>query len=1215
MPKIDFWKIVYILILLSFAWNAKAEGSRDLYPSGISGNRAFLVSGHYSLSSTSFPFINYGEHYVYVKPGEVLAVASSAQGIGEGYIRLTNPSGIVLTTQGSSDGVIGNRGFGTRSAELAGPRVGYTPFEVVIDGSNHGIWKVEFLPASELPNDMNRNPANVLADADWEQNRNNNFIAAWDISVLNTVNNAWIKGRVYTNILNLQINAGLISNSSGSFYGQNFVMTNDGYVYKVSGNGSNGIAFSYFVNNKGFLDSRDEPLYKSVNTSRLGEFRIKNPTEADALGHVTHKMMYNLPNADLPESASGAAPGGTTWLLKKDRETAVVNNIRIVGLEGTENFVSSRGNNIYFETNLEATYKITVASADESKPFVPATLIVSGNNGLNQVYWNGRDGNAALLPAGENYPVTIKVELLGGEVHFPYIDMEINPNGIIIELLHDNLIDVQSDVVYWDDVDISPGAPGESSDPITNLLGISSNINGHRWGSYRDQTTNFNSNGNYGGFSFGNERSMDTWAYALSIDETVTKDITVKVADLEIESITTSQINIELGETVVYQVKVVNNGPSDIVGAQFNFMLPEGFQITDVKSESACAYLNTANVNSNTYQAQVDLTNGCELVFTFSAVASYPVPDDTYGQVEAYASILRPIDTTDPDATSSSLSVNPNRTAEDECENAGVGISCNNIKLNIDVNLLELLNERGSLFLIKEAIHLDDNGDSFKQVGESIQYRFTINNNGFVSVDNLVLKDAMLSANAISLPQSTLIEGEEIEVIVNYTITQADFDRGYIENTALVSGKNPRKFDVKDVSGTAAANDDYTVVTIEKKPELRLKKSVINTGTGTNGYFTIDDEIVYKLEIIHSGELAVNDLKLIDLIISSDEIIPNQQSIKNGNIALEVRYKVTNEDIDRGYVENSAIVYGVDELFGTQVSDRSGLTIDDDLPTRVSTPIRPKAIDDQDWLYQNNKKSFNVLHNDSKGSGILIPSSVRVLTPPSHGIAIAQEDGSILYEPNADFIGTDVLTYHVADENRLWSSEATLTIDVRKTTPVAVVDYYETWYNHPVDLAITLNDSVAGATIDHASIEILRYPQNGSVVILDNGIVQYRPHSNFTGPDDFIYRVQDSNGWYSNEAKVTILTKGFFIPNTFTPNGDGKNDTFFIVGAYMFDRIELEIINRHGKLIYRSDNYKNDWLAEGVSDGTYYYIVNGHNANGKAYSNKGTVTIIRNLNY
>ncbi|MBE8712623.1 DUF7507 domain-containing protein [Sphingobacterium hungaricum] len=1215
MPKFDFWIIVCLITLLLFARNAKAEGSKDLYPLGVSGNRAFLVSGHYSLSSTSFPFVNYGEHYAYVKPGEVLAVASSAQGIGSGYIRLTNPSGVVITTQGTSDGIIGNTGSGTRSAELAGPRIGYTPFEIVIDGSNAGIWKVEFIPPSDMPDESNRSPASVLADSDWEQNQYNNFIAAWDISVFNPIINDWTDGRVYTNILNLQINAGPLSNSFGAFYGQNYVMTNDGYIYRVKGNGSNGIAFSYFVNNKGYLDINDEPLYKSVNSSRLGDFNIQDPRGADGFGQVTHKMMYNLPNADLPELASGAAPGGSTWLLKKDRETAVVGNIRIVGLEGTEDFVSSRGSNIYFETNLEATYKITVASADELMPFEPATLIVSGKDGLNQVYWNGKDGNGVLLPAGEQYAVTIKVELLGGEVHFPYIDMEINPNGIIIELLNDNLIDVESDIVYWDDNDISPGAPGESSDPITNLTGISSNLNGHRWGSYRDQTTNFNSNGNYGGFSFGNERSMDTWAYALSIDETATKEITVKVADLEIESVITSQTTIELGETVIYEVKVVNNGPSDITGALFNFTLPEGFQITDVKHESDCAILNRAVIRSNSYQTQIDLTNGCGLTFTFSAVANYPVPDGTYGQVEAYASILRPIDTTDPDATSNSLDVNSTRTAADECENNGLGVGCNNIKLNTDAYLLELLNERGSLTLLKEAMHLDDNGDRFKQVGEVIQYIFTIKNNGFVAVDDLVLADLMLSSNPISLAQTSLAVGEEIQVVVNYTITQADFDKGFIENTALVSGKNPRKFDVKDISGTAADNDDRTLIVIEKKPVLRLKKSVLNIGTGTGGYFTVDDELIYKLEIYHSGEIAVEDLKIEDLKISSEIIVPDRQTIKNENITTELRYIVTNEDVDRGYVENTASVYGIEELFGTQISDISGLTVDDDLPTRVSTPTRAKAIDDEEWMYQNNSKSFKVLSNDIKGSGVLIPSSVRVLTPPSNGTAISRVDGSILYEPNTDFVGGDFLTYQVADENRLWSTEATLFIDVRQTNPIAVVDYFETWYNRAVELAITLNDSVPGATIDLNSIEVLRYPQHGSAVILPNGIVHYTPFSNFTGTDDFIYRVKDSNGWYSNEATVTILTKGFFIPNTFTPNGDGKNDTFFIIGAYMFDRIQLEVINRHGKLMYRSDDYKNDWSAEGLSDGTYYFIVNGHSADGKSYNNKGTVTIIRSLNY
>ncbi|MFC5411967.1 PKD domain-containing protein [Larkinella bovis] len=58
------------------------------------------------------------------------------------------------------------------------------------------------------------------------------------------------------------------------------------------------------------------------------------------------------------------------------------------------------------------------------------------------------------------------------------------------------------------------------------------------------------------------------------------------------------------------------------------------------------------------------------------------------------------------------------------------------------------------------------------------------------------------------------------------------------------------------------------------------------------------------------------------------------------------------------------------------------------------------------------------------------------------------------------------------------------------------------------------------------------------------------------------------------------------VPNVVTANGDGKNDVFNIG----FAGARLEIMNRWGKLVYRSDNYPNNWGMD-VPNGLYYYLI------------------------
>jgi gliding motility-associated-like protein len=89
----------------------------------------------------------------------------------------------------------------------------------------------------------------------------------------------------------------------------------------------------------------------------------------------------------------------------------------------------------------------------------------------------------------------------------------------------------------------------------------------------------------------------------------------------------------------------------------------------------------------------------------------------------------------------------------------------------------------------------------------------------------------------------------------------------------------------------------------------------------------------------------------------------------------------------------------------------------------------------------------------------------------------------------------------------------------------------------------------------------------------------------------------------------TILP--LFIPNVFKPDGDGKNETFIIRASHRFERLELVIFNRWGDIVYASTDYQNDWNAEGLLPGTYYYQVKGIGIDKKEKQYKGWVQVIK----
>lgn len=75
----------------------------------------------------------------------------------------------------------------------------------------------------------------------------------------------------------------------------------------------------------------------------------------------------------------------------------------------------------------------------------------------------------------------------------------------------------------------------------------------------------------------------------------------------------------------------------------------------------------------------------------------------------------------------------------------------------------------------------------------------------------------------------------------------------------------------------------------------------------------------------------------------------------------------------------------------------------------------------------------------------------------------------------------------------------------------------------------------------------------------------------------------------TNEAPIT--GDEIFIPNTITPNGDGRNDKFVIPGIGRFPGSALTVYNRWGNLVYQSKDYQNQWDGNGLNEGTYFYIL------------------------
>lgn len=124
--------------------------------------------------------------------------------------------------------------------------------------------------------------------------------------------------------------------------------------------------------------------------------------------------------------------------------------------------------------------------------------------------------------------------------------------------------------------------------------------------------------------------------------------------------------------------------------------------------------------------------------------------------------------------------------------------------------------------------------------------------------------------------------------------------------------------------------------------------------------------------------------------------------------------------------------------------------------------------------------------------------------------------------------------------------------------------------------------------------------------------------SQYTVKKAGIYALTATNHCGSSQSKVEFTKTSCMvnIPAAFTPNGDGRNDVFKILGVEVINDFELTIFNRYGQIVYQSiDKYKG-WNGKfkGLDSptGAFVYILKYQNMISKEYSNvKGTFMLLR----
>jgi gliding motility-associated-like protein len=241
--------------------------------------------------------------------------------------------------------------------------------------------------------------------------------------------------------------------------------------------------------------------------------------------------------------------------------------------------------------------------------------------------------------------------------------------------------------------------------------------------------------------------------------------------------------------------------------------------------------------------------------------------------------------------------------------------------------------------------------------------------------------------------------------------------------------------------------------------------------------------------------------------------------------------------------------------------------------------------------------SFMVTVNDTELPTIVCPSdiaqcdSIVYWTSPigndNCSVATTLRSDTMMYSSGDEFpIGTTTISYQVTD---IHNNQQTCDFDVTVFTP-PVAHAGEDLNTRDIE-PVRINSSAT-----NAQSVLWTWTPFGDLDALDEETA-VAPLANPKETTEYIMTVTSPDGCVDTDTMninvevVEILE----ATNMFSPNGDGRNDTWVINKTDLIQGCQLIIVNRNGTEVFSTSNYNNDWDAtisgSELPEGTYYYII------------------------
>ncbi|MET2850453.1 tandem-95 repeat protein [Vibrio owensii] len=391
------------------------------------------------------------------------------------------------------------------------------------------------------------------------------------------------------------------------------------------------------------------------------------------------------------------------------------------------------------------------------------------------------------------------------------------------------------------------------------------------------------------------------------------------------------------------------------------------------------------------------------------------------------------------------------------------------------------------------------------------EFTYTVTSGGVTETTTVTLN--VTPVNDKPVVENTIADQVLPEDFAEYTINLndafSDVDNADSELTFSVSGNSNIQVSIVDGIATITPTADWN-----GSEELTF------TATDPSGLEvsqTVDFTVNAVADIVADSADIVEDTPTILDILDNDSFegqspvvtVESGDAPTNGSV-------VVNNDGTITYTPNQDY-NGADEFTYTVTS--GGVTETTTVSLNV-TPVNDKPVVENtiaDQVLPEDFAQYTINLNDAFSDVDNLDSELTFSVSGNSNIQVSIVDGIATITPTADWNGSEELTFTAKDPSGL---EVSQTVDFTVNAVADIVaDSADIVEDTPTILDVLDNDSFEGQS-PVVSVEAGNGPENGSVVVNDDGTITYTPNQDYNGADEFTYTV--TSGGVTETTTVSL---------------------------------------------------------------------------------------------